>query len=579
MPLRLFVLLLALVCSPVPAAEQPAAAHASASAIDLEPLRRLIDERLALMPDVARHKWNTDSAIDDLPREQQLIDSLMAQAQQLGIPAPWAERFFRAQIEGAKQVQRAHVARWKQASAGKFGDVPDLATVTRPRLDTLTAHMLRELAADWPALADPSQRARIGAVMARLDNGTPEAAATVIAPLIDGSASSMAARRPDRSLLQAAQQRKNALVKDLAKLVNIDSGTDDAKGLAQVAAVLAQRLKQAGASVEVIDAPPAAGKMVIGRLHGTGTRNIMLMIHYDTVFGIGDAAKRPFTITGNKAYGPGVADAKSGALLIVHALAIARERRFNDYRTITVLFNPDEEKSSLGSRDLIAKLAAEQDIVLVFEPPEADVVTVATNGIAYVHLDVKGRASHAGSAPEAGRNAAIELANQVIRLKDLGNPAKGTTVSWTVLQAGERVNVIPDKASATADMRMSDVGEIVRVQAEADKIVQTTLIPDTEVRVTLENRRPPFSKNSGSDRLAAVADSIYQELGKSIRPVAMRYGTDAGFAYHPKASKPVVLDGMGIVGNRIHSPDEWADLDSVVPRLYLTVRMLETIGK
>ncbi|MEC5217454.1 glutamate carboxypeptidase [Actimicrobium sp. GrIS 1.19] len=393
------------------------------------------------------------------------------------------------------------------------------------------------------------------------------------------AASFAQATQADSSLLEAAQRRKEVLIKDLAALVNIDSGTDDAKGLTQVETLLAQRLKEVGASVEIVAAPPAAGKMVIGKLQGTGARNIMLIIHYDTVFGTGEAAKRPFTISGNKAFGPGIADAKGGALLIVYALDIARERGFKDYKTLTVLFNPDEEKSSLGSRDMISKLSSEQDYVLVFEPPEADVVTVATNGIAYVHLDVKGRASHAGSAPEAGRNAAVELSNQIIQLKDLGSAEKGTTVNWTVIKAGERVNIIPDKASATADMRMSDVSELQRVQADADKIVRNKLIADTEVSVKVENRRPPFSRNAGSDQLAATADSIYKELGKSITPVSMRYGTDAGFAYNPKTGKPVVLDGMGIVGDRIHSSDEWADLDSVVPRLYLTVRMMETMGK
>jgi glutamate carboxypeptidase len=126
------------------------------------------------------------------------------------------------------------------------------------------------------------------------------------------------------------------------------------------------------------------------------------------------------------------------------------------------------------------------------------------------------------SAPEAGRNAAVELSNQIVLKK---------------------------------------------------------LIPETEVSVKVENRRPPFSKNANSDQLAVTADRIYRELGKSITPVSMRYGTDAGFAYNPKSAKPVVLDGMGIVGDRIHSSDEWADLESVVPPLYLTVRMLEVMGK
>jgi len=61
-------------------------------------------------------------------------------------------------------------------------------------------------------------------------------------------------------LLQAAQKKKADLVNDLGRLVNIDSGTDDAKGLGQVEAVLAQRLKELGAQVEIVAAPPAAGK-------------------------------------------------------------------------------------------------------------------------------------------------------------------------------------------------------------------------------------------------------------------------------------------------------------------------------
>ena len=383
----------------------------------------------------------------------------------------------------------------------------------------------------------------------------------------------------DLPLVSAAKSQQSRFVKDLETLVNLDSGTDDAKGLNKVAAFLADKLKAIGAEVAIVDAPPAAGKLVLGSLHGSGTKNILLMIHYDTVFGIGEAGKRPFSIVDNRAFGPGVADAKGGALLILYALEIERQRGFAGYKTLTVLFNPDEEKSSLGSRVAIQKISADQDYVLVYEPPEADQVTVATNGIAYVHLDVKGLASHAGSAPEKGRNAVVELSHQIMQLTELGNAKKGTTVNWTVLQTGERVNIIPDKASAIADMRMSELSELDRVQQDANRLIQTKFIPDTSVTVKVENRRPPFSKNPASDKLAALSNDIYQELGKHIQPVSMRYGTDAGFAYHPGSDKPVVLDGMGIVGDRIHSSEEWADLNSVEPRLYLTVRLLETLSK
>lgn len=383
----------------------------------------------------------------------------------------------------------------------------------------------------------------------------------------------------DSNLLAAAEAGKPAYLAGLAELVNLDSGSMDAAGLDRVADVLARRLAALGADVKISAAPPSAGKLVVGTLHGSGSKNLMLMIHYDTVFGAGDAAKRPFRIAGSKAYGPGAADAKGGAMMILQALAIAKARGFQGYKTLTVLFNPDEEISSPGSRAALRDLSAQQDAVLIFEPPDAERVITATNGIAYLHLDVQGLAAHAGSAPEKGHNAALELAHQVLQLQNLGNSAKGTTVNWTLLNAGAKMNIIPEKASGTADMRYGDATELARVQRDADRISAAILIPGTSATVKVDAVRPPFSRNVATDQLAAQAVAIYRELGKTLVPTAMRYGTDAGFAYQPGNAKPMVLDGLGIVGDRLHSPDEWADLDSIVPRLYLTVRLLETLSK
>ena len=163
-----------------------------------------------------------------------------------------------------------------------------------------------------------------------------------------------------------------------------------------------------------------------------------------------------------------------------------------------------------------------------------------------------------------------------MQLKDLGDPAKGTTVNWTVVQAGDRVNVIPAAASAKADMRLSVLSELERVQNDSNRIIQKKLIPETQVTVRVEDRRPPFSQNPNTDALAKKAQAIYQDIGKTLTPVAMRFGTDAGYAYNPANPKQTVLEGLGIVGDKLHSVDEWGDLDSVVPRLYLTVMLLES---
>lgn len=161
--------------------------RATADAIDLAPLGALLAQRLALMPDVARHKWNTRSPIDDPAREREILAGLRRDAEALGLPAPWAEQVFRAQIEAAKVIQRDLFARWEAAGQGPFTGVPDLATVLRPRLDALTTELLRTLAAAWPALSDPAQRPRLATALQPLraaPGANAEALAIALEPLM-----------------------------------------------------------------------------------------------------------------------------------------------------------------------------------------------------------------------------------------------------------------------------------------------------------------------------------------------------------------------------------------------------------
>jgi glutamate carboxypeptidase len=384
----------------------------------------------------------------------------------------------------------------------------------------------------------------------------------------------LAADLPADQLLNKAQAEQKAYLATVKQLVDIDTGTGQAPGLKTVSAVLVERLKALGASVQTSPATPSAGDNIVGTLKGSGSKHFLLMIHYDTVFGPGTAAKRPFRVDAERAYGPGVADAKGGVAMVLHALKLLKDQNFNDFGTITVLFNPDEETGSAGSKKLIAELAHEHDYVFSYEPPDKDAVTVATNGINGVFVDVKGKSSHAGSAPEAGRNAAMELAHQLVQLKDLGDPAKGTTVNWTLIKGGEKRNIIPASAAAEGDMRYSDPGESDRVLADGQRIIKDRLIDGTDVTFRLDKGRPPLVKNPGSEDLAKTAQALYGKIGRTIEPIAMRFGTDAGYAYVPDSQKPAVLETMGVVGAGLHADDEYSELSSIAPRLYLTVAMI-----
>jgi glutamate carboxypeptidase len=401
---------------------------------------------------------------------------------------------------------------------------------------------------------------------------------TAIATACLFSLSAQAAELPAADLYKQAQAEQPSYLETVKELVSVDTGTGQEKGLATVSALLVKRLKELGATVQTTPAMPSVGDNIVGTFKGTGSKNFLLMVHYDTVFGPGTAAKRPFRTDDARAYGPGVADAKGGVAMILHALKLLKAQGFDGYGTLTVLFNPDEEMGSAGSKKVIAELAAKHDYVFSYEPPDKDAVTTATNGINGLFLEVKGRSSHAGSAPEDGRNALTELAHQLVQLKDLGDPDKGTTVNWTMAKAGEKRNIIPASATAEADMRYSDIEETDRVLEQGQRLIRKQLIDETQVSLRLEKGRPPLAKNSGSEQLAGVAQKAYAAIDKSIEPIAMRFGTDAGYAYVPGSDKPAVLETMGVVGAGLHADDEYIELGSIAPRLYLTVSMIRTLS-
>ncbi|KIL04304.1 glutamate carboxypeptidase [Stutzerimonas stutzeri] len=387
-----------------------------------------------------------------------------------------------------------------------------------------------------------------------------------------------AAELQPAELLAQAKAEQPAYLETVKQLVAVDTGTGQQAGLSKVSQMLVERLKALGAEVSSRPATPSAGDNIVGTLKGQGSKDFLLMVHYDTVFAEGTAAERPFRIDDSRAYGPGVADAKGGVAMILHALELLRDQQFDDYGTITVLFNPDEEMGSKGSKAIIAELARQHDYVFSYEPPDRDAVTTATNGINAVMLEVRGKSSHAGSAPEDGRNAVMELAHQLTQLRDLGDADKGTTVNWTLVDGGEKRNIIPDQATAEADMRYSDLGETERVLADGRRIIENRLIDDTRVELRIDKGRPPLADNPGSRRLAETAQRLYGEIDQDIEPIAMRFGTDAGYAYVPDSDKPAVLETMGVVGAGLHSEDEYLELASIAPRLYLTTAMIRALS-
>lgn len=177
------------------------------------------------------------------------------------------------------------------------------------------------------------------------------------------------------------------------QLVNVDCGSRNGKGINAVADVLIREFEKISPySIEKIPMEnPEEGCHLLVVFRGKGKGKIMAAAHLDTVFPEGTAAERPFNIEGDWAKGPGVADCKSGANMMLFAMKHLHELGFDDYDQITLLFNGDEEISSPSSRKLTAELAPQHDCYLCCESgQEGDGLVRSRKGSNLLQLRVTG---------------------------------------------------------------------------------------------------------------------------------------------------------------------------------------------
>jgi glutamate carboxypeptidase len=382
---------------------------------------------------------------------------------------------------------------------------------------------------------------------------------------------------PDAKVWSAAKAAAGPQLKLLEQLVNIDSGTGDVDGGRKIAAVLVPRLQALGMEVQTV-AAEATGlpENIVATLNGTGKGRILMIAHLDTVFGPGTAAKRPFSVSGTRALGPGVGDEKGGVVEGVYALELLKSLGFRDYARITFLIETSEERGSPGTRALIDRLLKDVDVELNLEPGDApDALTVWRKGSNSFYVDVKGRAAHAGVAPQDGRNAATELVHQVQALDAFPHSGDGLTVNLTIMNAGSRYNIIPEDASAIFNVRIREEAQADAVQKALEASAAHPVVPDTKVSVRREISFPPLPDNAATSALADRASAIYAGLGLAIGRGGNGGASESALAHAAGVS---ALDGLGPVGGNFHSDDEYIELGTVTPRLYLLTKLVMELG-
>ncbi|PKH07964.1 M20 family metallopeptidase [Moritella sp. Urea-trap-13] len=369
----------------------------------------------------------------------------------------------------------------------------------------------------------------------------------------------------------------NDYLEELRPLINVDCGTYTVAGIDFIANEMAMKYESMnGWSVKRVDCGKAGVGLEIRNKPDAEHIDVLMLGHMDTVFSIGTAAARPMTTDAEKAYGPGVSDMKSGLLNVVYALRNIEQSVLNEL-SICVCMNPDEETGSLYSVDWIQDTAKQAKNVLVAEAARADGGLVkARKGMARYKMIFKGKAAHAGNEPEKGRSAITEMANWILAINAMTNFESGTTLNVGVVAGGAGANIVPDLATAIADVRFWDNSEYDQVDTALNGMTQAPFIDGVSIELEREAYKPSMVPTEQTKALMTLVEESAQELAIKINWKEAGGGSDAN---NTATLGVPTLDGFGPIGAGFHSADEYLLLESIAPRIKLLMRVLTKLAE
>ncbi len=373
-----------------------------------------------------------------------------------------------------------------------------------------------------------------------------------------------------------ARERLSQYIEELRELCSIDSYSYHKPGLDEMALFLAARMRGLGMHATIIERE-SWGNDLLCTVQGHGGANVLLISHMDTVYPVGIASARPVQVEGDIVYGPGVCDMKGGILSGIYAIEALMAMNYHSFGEIRLVCVSDEEINIRHCQDIMQTACENAQGALVLEAARSngDIVS-ARKGHAWYMLSARGLSAHAGVEPEKGRNAIIEMAHQILQFQNLNGWRKGITVNAGVISGGTLPNVVPDFAQAQFDLRFLLDEDRIATEKRFHELMMQKRIDNVEL--TLESApdmKAPMVETSESQKLAHQAQYIANLLGFSINHVLTGGASDASYATNHGVP---TLDGLGPIGGRDHSPDEYLVLSSVAPRTALVAGLIATIG-
>jgi len=368
----------------------------------------------------------------------------------------------------------------------------------------------------------------------------------------------------------------NEYLSNLEYLVNIHSGQDSHEGITKVAEFFTEKFDGLGWNTTMHDLSPNTGSCLVCTNREAEQYDLMLLGHMDTVFTKDDAEKRPFTMDETKAYGPGAADMKHGSLLMYYLMRDL-PKEVNDKLNIVVVFNPDEEIGSRYSRHLFIEYAKKTKYAYLYEGhPEDGTRCVERKGSLSFSVVIHGVSGHVGYTFTNGAlNAVVEASRWAVRIHELQSAERNLNVNVTRIYGGDKMNVVPDTAGFSVNMRIPNLEEKERVRGILEQLKAEAAERGFTAEIPNFGGTPPFTQTEEGwkyiEHIKEVAASIGQKFETMFHGGISDANRIARFG-------PICIDGMGPSGALVHSDREYMVPDSVVPTYELSMALIKDLA-
>ena len=380
--------------------------------------------------------------------------------------------------------------------------------------------------------------------------------------------------------ITALSSQSDALRELLILWANQNSGSDNFAGLAAMLELLHSEFSQLpGVAAERVILAGTSAKALRIRLRPGAPIQLFLSGHYDTVYSAGDPFQLCELLSPERLRGPGVIDMKGGLVVMLTALRAFEATPHAAQIGYEVLIGPDEEIGSFGTGPLFVEAAPRFHFGLIFEParPNGDLVN-SRKGTGNFTARARGRSGHAASPKQDGRNAIVALAEYLVAANRLPAELPGVLFNvGNIRGGGPATNVVPDFAEAQLDLRITHLTERDAVLARLQALAAPINARDGfHVEVTGDFNRPPMERTPAAEAMFSAWQVAAADLG--LPPFSWVHAGGGSDGNNLSAAGLPCLDALGPLGDRLHSPDEWCDLPSIVLRAQLAALVLHRLA-